>query len=359
MKKKKIFFIISSIIIILSSIYTIIFSHKIVEEQLEALNLLLEVFPKDMISRMATLYEKGGPIFFTVSSAISLISSIVILMFSIKNKLDTKRSIFISCYVAIFLTGANTVITILAIIGFIICLTIKENKEEKIKKEIPKLEKLNLSVKDITLAILLLFIYFSQLFWSPMLPQELTNNQRLIISASFDFILAIICFFVFYKRLKRDFKALKDNFKVYLGYILPRLGIMYIIFVVASLLSMLITKEAVSQNQATLEALPLYYTMPLAIIWAPFVEEILFRGCFRRFFKNNIVFIIISGLVFGLLHTVNEANIVLALIHALPYSVLGGFFAYIYTKTDNISSNMLCHFFQNTIAMILSLLLIR
>lgn len=359
MKKKKLFFIISSSIIILLSLYTIIFSRQIVEKQLEALNMLSNVFPQDMLERMTTLYEKGGPILFIVTSAISLISSIIILILCIKNKLDTKRSILISCYIAIFLTGVNTITTLLAIIGLIFCLTIKENKEEKIKREIPKLEKINLSTKDILLAILLLVIYFSQIFWSPMLPQSLTSNQRLMISISFDLILAIICVFVFNKRLKRDFKALKDNFKAYIGYIFPRLGIMYIIFVIVSLISMLITKEAVSQNQATLEALPLYYTMPLAIIWAPLVEEILFRGCFRRFFKNNILFIIISALVFGLLHTVNEANILLAFIHSLPYCVLGGFFAYIYTKTDNISSNMLCHFFQNTIAMLLSLLLIK
>lgn len=358
MKIKKIFFIVSSIIIILLSLYTIIFSKQIVKEQLESLNTLSSVFPQDMINKMTNIYEKGGPIFFCITSFISILASVLILLYSITNKLSFKKNILIFCTIMIFLTGTSMFCTIFAIVDFIILLTIKEQKEEKIKKEIPKLEKIDANLKDKLFAILLLILYFSQLFLGQLLPESFDINKRIMLSIIFDLILLLICILVFNKRLKRDFMALKDNLSAYISYTLPRLGIMYIVFIIISLLVIFISKKAISENQATLEALPLYYTIPLAIIWAPIVEEILFRGCFKRFLKNNIIFIIVSAFIFGILHTISEANITAALIQAIPYSLLGGFFAYIYSKTDNIYCNIFCHFFQNTFAILLSLFFI-
>ena len=105
-------------------------------------------------------------------------------------------------------------------------------------------------------------------------------------------------------------------------------------------------------------SLPIWYSLPLAIIYAPIVEETLFRGCIRRFIKNDKLFIIVSALVFGLLHTAfSEETIYNALVLAIPYATMGGFLAYIYTKTNNMLCNMSFHCFHNTIAMIISILI--
>ena len=130
------------------------------------------------------------------------------------------------------------------------------------------------------------------------------------------------------------------------------------IFFVASLTCIIIAKS-ISSNQTVLETMPFYVLLPLAIIYAPVVEEALFRGCIRRFIANDILFIIISGIVFGLLHTFfSEFLIFNILVLAIPYALMGAFLAYIYTKTNNIFSNIFCHAFNNLIATIISMLII-
>ena len=119
----------------------------------------------------------------------------------------------------------------------------------------------------------------------------------------------------------------------------------------------MISKNAVSVNQETLESLPLYYTLPAAIIYAPIVEEIIFRGVIRRFIKNNILFIIISALVFGVLHTIGESSILNIFVMALPYSVLGAYLAYVYTKTNNIFTSITSHAIINSISSLFMVLL--
>ena len=98
--------------------------------------------------------------------------------------------------------------------------------------------------------------------------------------------------------------------------------------------------------------------IPLAVIYAPIVEESLFRGCLRRFFKNDKVFIIISAISFGLLHTIfSEPNLYNAIVMGIPYMAIGGFLAYLYTKTNNMCTNMAFHAFHNAIVMIFVILI--
>ena len=120
---------------------------------------------------------------------------------------------------------------------------------------------------------------------------------------------------------------------------------------------MFISKQSTSVNQSTLESLPKWFVIPAAIIWAPIVEELVFRGVLRRFIKKDALFIIISALLFGLMHTIDEQSLLNVIIWTIPYSVLGGFLAYIYDKTNNICTNILLHSFINIIALSMSYLM--
>lgn len=358
--KKKIYFIISTIIQMLLSLYTIIFANQIIQEQIKSLEEIYKIFPQDFAERVNTIYTKSGPPFLIVTSSICIIFTVILFIFAIKNNISKNKGIAIFFSAMTFLFASHIIVSGLAIANLIVIVCIKPDKneeiKEKVKKEIPKLERLEINKKDIIFAIVLLILYFSQLIWAGFLPNN--KDVRFIISIVFDIILLATTILVFIKDLKRDVIALKNNFGAYIKFILPRYGIMYLIFIVASLISIIVSDQGVSVNQNAVEALPIWYSFPLAVIWAPIVEELLFRGCLRRFFKNNVVFIIISAVVFGLIHTIKEATLISAIVHALPYSVLGGFFAYIYTKTNNITSNMLCHFLHNFISMTLSLLLL-
>lgn len=99
--------------------------------------------------------------------------------------------------------------------------------------------------------------------------------------------------------------------------------------------------------------MPRWFTIPAAVLWAPIVEELIFRGSLRRFIKNDKLFIVVSAVVFGLIHTIVETTLINVFVMAIPYMILGGFFAYVYAKTDNICNNILAHAFQNAVGMLL------
>ena len=81
------------------------------------------------------------------------------------------------------------------------------------------------------------------------------------------------------------------------------------------------------------------------VLFAPFIEEMVFRYSFSTFIKNDYVFIIISSLVFGLMHSAGIAIIV--------YFVLGVCLSLIYLKTNkNIIASIIAHVLNNAFAVL-------
>ena len=98
------------------------------------------------------------------------------------------------------------------------------------------------------------------------------------------------------------------------------------------------------------------YTIVATILIAPLTEELIFRLNIRKIFKNNIIFIITSGLVFGALH-MTVATSFKELLFIIPYSIPGFIFAYTLTKSKNIFVPISLHTMHNTLMILLQLLL--
>jgi len=273
------------------------------------------------------------------------------------DRLLEKKGAIITLSIISLLTASYSIVELIAIINVILMTSLKgDSNNKKEKKEIPKLEKETVDRKKIVLAFGLILVYFSQRLWGKFIPSGIGG---LIIQIAFYVVMILLSIFVFYDKLKGDFRLFKKNFKSYMGYILPRMAIFYLIFIVVSFGSIILSKTT-ANNQNLVEQLPILLSLPLAIIYAPIVEEVLFRGCIRRFIPNDKVFIVISGVIFGLLHTIfSETTIFNIIVLALPYGAMGGFLAYIYVKTNNMMSNMTCHALNNTVAMIFSILITR
>lgn len=101
-----------------------------------------------------------------------------------------------------------------------------------------------------------------------------------------------------------------------------------------------------------------------AIVFAPIVEEIVFRGVLYRHFKKAgryLVPLLVSMLVFALMHSLN--SILLgqwADLWYLPvYAFMGLMMTYTYEKTQNLYSAMLLHFINNTISIIAMLMMVK
>lgn len=162
---------------------------------------------------------------------------------------------------------------------------------------------------------------------------------------------------IFHQELKVALKDFKKNYKTYIKYILKSQLVMIAIYILACIFEVIVLGPDLEQsiNQQNLETLSMWYLVPASVLLAPFVEEYIFRGCFRRIIKNKWIFIIVSGLLFGLLHTFSEPSLLKVFVMALPYGILGSCFAYNYVKTNNILCNMANHSLHNLIICILML----
>ena len=102
--------------------------------------------------------------------------------------------------------------------------------------------------------------------------------------------------------------------------------------------------------------MPIYMIFS-SCIYAPFAEEMVFRKSLRNCFNNKVLYILLSGLIFGSMHLLSASSIV-ELVFLVPYSALGCAFAYMYSKTDNIFVPMSFHMVHNTIIVINYLLML-
>lgn len=339
--KKHLYFFISSIITILLSIYSIINSNKIVNDLISSVNML----PSKLKDEIKNVYIDNGNIYITIISICCILISLLFIFLIIKKKVTRKRFIYLSI-LGIF-TSPLDLISFLFILNLILCITIKN--DISVDNKIPILEYKS-EKKYIRNSLILILVYLSQYFI-----KYIPINNKIILAISLEILLLILSIILFYDIFKNEFILFKNNFKSYIKYIMPKFGGAYIIYIIVSLISVMITNQTTSVNQESLEKLSMWYLIPSAIIWAPIVEETIFRRCIRFFIKNDKVFIISSALIFGLLHTIGEENIVNIFVIGLPYIVLGGLFSYLYTKTNNIFSNMFSHMLMNTIAIILIL----
>ena len=105
--------------------------------------------------------------------------------------------------------------------------------------------------------------------------------------------------------------------------------------------------------QNIIKQVPIYMVFS-TIIYAPFVEELIFRKSIRDIIDNDYLYIIISGLTFGFVHTLAGSTLH-ELIYIIPYGALGSCFAIMHVKTKNIYTSMTFHMIHNAIIVFISI----
>ena len=335
--KKHLYYFISSIIQILLSIYAIINSESILNDILSTASLLPE-YMQEEVNSLSNNYV-------IIIASISLLINLLILFMIFRKTVTKKKIVFLSILNIIF--APLELITYISIVNLILSITVKNDVINKV--EIPSLE-IKRNKNYIFKAIGLVLVYISQFFI-----KYLPFNAE-ILGYVLEGILFILSIIIFIDVFKEEIKLFFNNIKSYMKYILPKIGVAYLIYIIVSLISISITKQTTSVNQQSLETLNAWYLVYAAVIWAPIVEETIFRRCIRLFIKNDKLFIIVSALIFGLLHTISESSLLNVIIVGLPYITLGGYLSYIYTKTNNMLSNIFSHMLINTFAVIVMVL---
>ena len=367
--KKKIYFIVSSVIQIFISIYLIINANEVFKNTMDSLQEAFLAFPSEMQERINNIMNSSGVYYVIVPAAIAIIVNIIILIIASTNKIKENNGLLIFLIIMCFMTSNSSISTLLAIANIIILFAVKdsvkednneiekkgENKKKDYKEIVVNSKEKKYSKKEIIFAAIIFIAYFSQVLLDFVVP-EMNKLVAGFISISFYVIMFLLAFFLFGDKIIGDFKNLTKNFGLYVKYDLPKVGLMFVSMAGANILRMIITNNVSSVNQDAVESLPKLIMFILAVLWAPVVEEVVFRGTIRRFIKNNILFIIISAVLFGSMHAINEANIINIIFTTLPYAAIGGWLAYIYYKTDNIANNIMIHAIWNFFMVILSFL---
>lgn len=188
---------------------------------------------------------------------------------------------------------------------------------------------------------------------------SLSSTMQILYYLVCDITFMLIIFLIYHKTFIHDvkeyFKDFKNNFEISFKYWFAG----FVIMVISNLLITIFFSGASAGNEENVRSMisnaPIYMLFAVGI-YAPFVEELVFRKGFREIFNSKYVYIIMSGVVFGSLHVLSSISSPIDLLYLIPYSSLGIAFASLYYKTDNIFSSMIMHSIHNTMAALIYIL---
>lgn len=268
-----------------------------------------------------------------------------VLIFNKKIDLNKHKNGVLACSIYFLLVNI-----ISGVMGFSVTKEINGNKKER--RELPEIELKEYTNKYICLIAFIICLGIL-LFGSKII----TKFWMLIV---FYVVILSLMIGVFYKQLIHDFKIFKSYFKEYFVLILKTWGKALVLIMITTIIIQIITNTTQANNQIALQnsfnSNPVFIAI-LAMFYAPIAEELMFRGVFRKFIKNKKLFVIVSGVVFGLMHVIDDSKTLAEFSYVFVYSILGIYLAGIYAKTNNLCTNIFMHFMQNTLSVIGMILL--
>lgn len=286
-----------------------------------------------------------------ITNIITIVLSVIgivyecVLIFNKKIDLNKHKNGVLACSIYFLLVNI-----ISGVMGFSVTKELNGNKKEK--RELPEIELKEYTNKYICLIAFIICLGIL-LFGSKII----TKFWMLIV---FYVVILSLMIGVFYKQLIHDFKIFKSYFKEYFVLILKTWGKALVLIMITTIIIQLTTNTTQANNQIALQnsfnSNPVFIAL-LAMFYAPIAEELMFRGVFRKFIKNKKLFVIVSGVVFGLMHVIDDSKTLAEFSYVFVYSILGIYLARIYAKTNNLCTNIFMHFMQNTLSVIGMILL--
>lgn len=212
-------------------------------------------------------------------------------------------------------------------------------------------------LKNCSIGILVILSYFLIPTYIKYVVAYLANGSlseeiSVILSIIIEILTLAVILLIFNKRIKENYVDLKKNHKKYFSkyfkFYLIGLAVMYI----SNAILIFGLNGGLAGNEESIRSILLVhpiYVYISAVLIAPSVEELVFRGAIKNIIPNSILYILCSGLIFGVMHLVGNITSIIDLLYIIPYSSLGIAFAYIYSKTDNIFVTMMLHTMHNGI----------
>ena len=212
-----------------------------------------------------------------------------------------------------------------------------------------------------SLGIISLFLLFSSFFFGILNiePSKISDNKYIIYLTCANLILLCIFIFIYRKILVNDVKSFFKNFGENMETSFKYWIIGFIIMIISNLIITYVLNKSIAGNEEQvreyIKIMPLLMTFN-SVIYAPITEELTFRRSIKDAIKNKWVYILTSGLIFGILHIISYIKSPIDLIYLIPYGSLGIAFSMLYHKTNNIFSTITMHAIHNSIAIIIYLI---
>ena len=188
---------------------------------------------------------------------------------------------------------------------------------------------------------------------------SLPISIRVIVSILYQGLILFLIVSLYHNTFKDNYTTFKQNFFNYIQTYIKYWFLAILLMVISNMIISSLGVKIADNEKEVIEAfhrLPLY-TIISATIIAPILEETVFRLSIRKIIRNDYLFIILSGLLFGILHVAGSNNIG-QLLYIIPYSIPGCIFAYTLVKSDNIFVPISLHFIHNAILMIVQIILV-
>lgn len=188
---------------------------------------------------------------------------------------------------------------------------------------------------------------------------SLSRNAKIGLLFVDSLIYVIILIFMYKKDIKKGIDEFKKNKEKSITIALKCWTFGCVIMYVSSIIISYINKQDISNNEQavreSIKAAPLYMLFSCSIV-APLFEELVFRRSLKELVKNKWVFIILSGVIFGGLHVIGTYKNPIDILYIIPYGSMGCAFAYLLSKTDNITLPIMVHMIHNTILVVIQMI---
>lgn len=212
-----------------------------------------------------------------------------------------------------------------------------------------------------SLGMIFLVLFFSSIFFTILNINldTITDKEYIFYLTLSNITLIVIYILIYRKTLVKDFKNFTKDLTTNLETAIKYWLIGFIIMVVSNLIITYILNKGIAGNEqdvrAYIDSFPLFMLFN-TVIYAPLTEELTFRKSIKDAISNKWLYILTSGLVFGMLHIASYITTPIDLVYLIPYGALGISFAMLYYKTDNIFSTISMHAMHNLLAVIVYML---
>lgn len=221
------------------------------------------------------------------------------------------------------------------------------------------IEKYNIKKWLLFLGILLFFLTFELIFF--LFGVDLVNinfNDYLKIELFKDLFFFILLGLMYRKYLKEKWLDFWKNIKTYFPISFKDWLSGFIVMLIANIIISNFISGA-GENEAAVQDLiskAPFIALLMTTFFAPFIEEMIFRKILKDAVPYPIIFMIVSGFIFGLVHVIGASNIYEYLL-IISYGAPGFFFAKTLNKTDNIFCTIMMHMMHNGILTILAMVI--